>query len=360
MSKTFEIIPSGIDYIKRYYKDKKYNYSYQENRNFTVNIVSWDGGWILTKFANEIQKSLKNNGISVKISKDFDNNCDINHYVTPLFEKKCNDHTTFMITHVTHRYYLDDIKELTNKGAIGICMSKDTWSKLISAGISPYRLCYINPAQDSVIKPRKIKLGFFNRIYDDNRKRDNMILDVCKAIDPDVFSFEIMGAGWDAIVEQMEMMKFEVNYYSEFDKEKYNSIVPGLDYFCYFGTDEGAMGYLDAVAAGVKTIVTPQGYHLDTPVPITYPVNTIYEIIKTLNEIAKPFYEAVDFSNLWTWENFTSKHMEIWNYMLSNQSMDELFRNRGWYEDGIYSLMINSVFNMRPLGERIKNKFGND
>jgi len=46
--------------------------------------------------------------------------------------------------------------------------------------------------------------------------------------------------------------------------------------------------------------------------------------------------------------------------MLSNQSMDELFRNRGWYEDGIYSLMINSVFNMRPLGERIKNKFGND
>ena len=37
------------------------------------------------------------------------------------------------------------------------------------------------------------------------------------------------------------------------------------------GMDEGQMGVLDAHAAGVKTIVTSQGYHLDLKNSVTYP-----------------------------------------------------------------------------------------
>lgn len=318
-----------------------------------------ESGWIIYKFGKTVYDTLINLGYDATISNAFDPNADINHYFQPNtigYSKttKVNDKTTFMITHIDTMLKLDQILELTKKGAIGICMSKETRDRLIACGVKPNRICYINPAQDGEITPKKITLGFTYRTYPDNRKRDDIIVDACEGIDPNVFRFSIMGAGWDEIITRLKEKGFEVEYYPEFDKKKYNELMPSFDYYCYFGFDEGSMGYLDAMAAGIGTIITPQGYHLDSGIEITYPVSTVDDIRNALLDIQAKREKHLNFVKTWTWENYTKKHIELWKYVLRNEELSVLLSNRGNYQDGIFSLLLDDLQNDESLFEKIK------
>ena len=364
MSKISRII-AGFPYLwnqyKRNSKEKKYRYHLRDVRDMKINIISPDAasGWIIYKFGKSVYDKLTEMGFNTSLTDGFDPSADINHYFMPnnigySAKTKVDNHTTFMITHVDTELKLDQIKELTDKGAIGICMSLETRDKLISSGVKRNRICYVNPAQDEQIHPRKIALGFTYMIHNDCRKRDDIILDACEEIDPDIFRFVIMGAGWESIVESLRNKGFEVDYYSEFDKQKYNELMPTLDYYCYFGFDEGSMGFLDAMAAGIGTIVTPQGYHLDTDVEITYPVKTLSDIIDAFHDIERKRKKYIDFVNTWTWKNYTLKHLEIWKYMLGAEKLDVLLANRGRYLDGIFSLMLDDLAYYESLGDKLK------
>jgi len=347
--------------FKRYLKEKKYRYYMRNKSNMKINIISPDSksGWIIYKFGISVFNQLQELGYEVSLSDKFDSLSDINHYFLPnnigySSMSKVDKHTTFMITHVDTILKLNQIKELTDKGAIGVCMSLETRDKLIASGVRRNRICYINPAQDGQLKPKKINLGFTYMVHNDSRKRDDIVLDICKEIDPEVFKFVIMGAGWDKIVEGIKDKGFEVDYYAEFDKTKYNELIPQLDYYCYFGFDEGSMGFLDAMAAGVGTIVTPQGYHLDTDVGITYPVRTLKDIIEALLIIERNRKRYIEFANTWTWKNYTLKHLEIWKYMLGAEKLEVLLSNRGRYLDGIFSLMLDDLAYHESLIDKIK------
>lgn len=325
-----------------------------------IHIIAPDAksGWIVYKFGISVYDELKKMGYDVTTSNVFNPDADINHYfmldnIGYNKYSKVDKHTSFMIAHVDSLLKLDQIKELTNKGAVGVCMSLDTMNQMIACGVRRDRICYINPAQDGMLIPKKITLGFTYKVHDDYRKRDDMVVDICKQVSPDYFKFVIMGAGWEKIVSEMEQLGFEVEYYSEFDKQKYNELMPNLDYYCYFGFDEGSMGFLDAVACGIGTIVTPQGYHLDTRCGITYPVRTLDDILDALHEIEAKRKKYVDFVKTWTWENYTLKHLEIWKYLLSCVERSELLKNRGLYNDGIFSLLLDDVKDFEPLIQRI-------
>lgn len=353
-------IPLYWNQLKRFFKEKKYRYHLKEKDNMKINIISPDAksGWIIYKFGKSVYDQLIELGYEATLSDKFDPRADINHYFMPNnvgYSKtsKVDNHTTFMITHVDTALKLNQIKELTDAGAIGICMSLETRDKLIASGVKRNRICYINPAQDGQLKPRKVALGFTYMVHNDSRKRDDIILDVCKEIDPEVFRFVIMGAGWEKIIEGLKENGFEVEYYSQFDKAKYNELIPQLDYYCYFGFDEGSMGFLDAMAAGIGTIVTPQGYHLDTDVEITYPVSTLGDIINALKEIERKRRKYIEFANTWTWKNYTLKHIEIWKYILGIEKLEVLLSNRGRYLDGIFSLMLDDLAYYETLGEKI-------
>jgi len=351
--KNIKYIPQGLRKLERYFKYKKYKYRLKGDGSMKINIIYYESGWILYKFAKCVYDELSQIGIEVTLSQKFNSNANINHYFVPNYTDKVDDLTTFMITHVDTSRKVAQIKEQTDKGGIGICMSRDTKNMLIANGIKANKLCYINPAQDGQIKPRKIILGFTHRVYGDNRKRERMLLDICKEINPDFFRFIIMGNGWEDIVSEMSSMGFEIEYYPEFDKKKYNELMMQLDYYCYFGFDEGSMGYLDAVAAGVGTIVTPQGYHLDTEYGITYPVSTIDEIIDALHEIENKKKMSLKFLKTWTWKNYALKHLEIWKYMLGAENLTSILSTRGWYKDGIYSLLLNDLDSCKSLKEKI-------
>ena len=194
-----------------------------------IHIIAPDAesGWIVYKFGKSVYDELKGMGYEVSMSRVFDPGADINHYfmldnIGYTKYSKVDRNTTFMIAHVDSLLKLDQIKGLTDKGAVGICMSLDTMNQMISCGVRRNRICYINPAQDGILMPKKVSLGFTYKIHDDNRKRDDMVIDICKYISADAFRFVIMGAGWEKIITEIQKMGFEVEYYSEFDKEKYN------------------------------------------------------------------------------------------------------------------------------------------
>ena len=108
----------------------------------------------------------------------------------------------------------------------------------------------------------------------------------------------------------------------------------------YMGFDEGTMGYLDALYAGVGTIVTPQGYHLDAHCPIDYPCRTIDDFRGALLDLQDKRKTKIESVKAWTWDNYTKKHVAIWKYLLKRESLCELFNDQHLYEDGIYSVFL--------------------
>lgn len=303
-----------------------------------VHVVYDGDGWIIGKFAARMKEELEKRGYRCTVGGAVDPSADINHHV---IYDSCSlvvpYRETFMITHVDSYNKLELLKHNLQKALLGICMSRETMEKLAAYGVPREKLCYINPAQDGVIKPKKYVLGITHKTHDDHRKNENVLVDLCRFLNPDYFAFKIMGAGWDRIVETLVDMGFQVDYYSEFIYEEYLKLMPSLDYYLFWGFDEGSMGYLDALRAGVETIVTPQGYHLDVKDGITYPCRTIPEFREALLHLQHKREKIVQSVDTWTWGNFVEKHLEVWNYLLGNE--DTIYKNQHMYEDGIFSVL---------------------
>lgn len=120
-----------------------------------INLVVAESGWILHKFAIKMKEELDKLGYESYISNVPDPKCDINHYIAyhnyePV--RGCND--TMMITHVDSLNKINLIKTQLRIAHMGICMSKETMGQLVANGVSREKLCYINPPQDGVIKPK--------------------------------------------------------------------------------------------------------------------------------------------------------------------------------------------------------------
>ena len=305
-----------------------------------VKLVCQESGWILEKFALRMKEGLEKKGIRAEIGPNVDLAADINHHIAfHIYEPISDARDTLMITHVDSLNKVNQLKAQLEVARIGICMSRETMNYLVSCGIQREKLCYINPAQDGVIKPKKYVLGITHRNYDsmDKRKRISALVDICQQIDPDYFKFMIMGMGWEDVVEQLRKMKFEIDYFPDFDYVTYGKLISSLDYYLFWGFDEGSMGYLDALAAGVGTIVTPQGFHLDVPNGITYPCRVISDFVNVLVDLQNKRKRIVNSVSEWNWDRYVDKHLEVWKYLLGNE--EDIYINKHKYEDGIFSVL---------------------
>lgn len=132
-------------------------------------------------------------------------------------------------------------------------------------------------------------------------------------------------------------MGYEVEYYSDFDYDLYTNLIPALDYYLFWGFDEGSMGYLDALAAGVETIVTPQGFHLDVKDGITYPCRVVDDFVEVLLELQNKRKKRIEAVEKWTWSSYVDKHLEVWKYILGADKT--VYNNKHMYEDGIFSVL---------------------
>lgn len=288
-----------------------------------INIISYEDVdlWILGKFAKKMYENLQLLGYDVKISNEPDPLFDINHHIYYLDYKGIpNNIDTLMITHVDNLSKFRDLKSKLNKEVYGICMSHDTLNYLVNLGIERERLCFINPAHDNVIKTKKINIGITCRVQADGRKREYLIDEITDVIDPGLFKFTVMGDGWRDVLNRVEEKGFEVEYYEDFIYNKYISLFEAFDYYLYTGMDEGQMGFIDAAHAGIKTIVTRQGYHLDALGGLTYDYETSNELKGIFEKINKDKLALINSVKSWNWNDYTKKHLEIWKYLYNKKN----------------------------------------
>jgi len=94
------------------------------------------------------------------------------------------------------------------------------------------------------------------------------------------------------------------------------------DYYFYPGLDEGSMGLLDALALGVPTISTPQGFHLDIPGGLTYGFWDFPEMLGIFQRIAKERQDRIGVTNRFSWDEYARRHSVIWRAVLTEGDVD--------------------------------------
>lgn len=281
--------------------------------------------WILQKIAENLCESLVSAGHIASVSEYPDSSADIIHHMSWAFSNiKVAQPSTMLITHLDDFHKVRQVKEmLASTVSVGVCMSSHTMHYLINQGVPEEKLFYISPAHDALLAPRRIVIGVTTRLYPDGRKRESLLKGLAERISLSAFEFRIFGEGWDAIVPVLEKAGAEVTYFRESDdyRKDYEimlSEIPKFDFYLYLGLDEGSLGTLDALCAGVPTIVTPQGFHVDLPGGITHPVVTESDLVSVFSEIQSgPWMRRSAVSGL-TWGSYASKHLALWQSLLTH------------------------------------------
>lgn len=306
-----------------------------------IRIVCYEDvdAWILGKFALKMHENLKLMGIESDIAKTPDLTADINHHIIYIdYNGSKSTIDTLMVTHIDNIEKKNQLSGQLNSAEMGICMSRESVNILTTLGLPRGKICYVNPAHDGIIVPRKLIIGITCRVQEDGRKREFFLNKLAHDISPSQFAFKIMGDGWNTQVEYLRKKGYSVDYTNHFIYDEYIKLIPALDFYLYMGQDEGQMGFIDALAAGVETIVTPQGYHLDAQDGISYPFNTYEELRDILQSIAAKREKLFNSVSTWNWSDYTKKHVEIWEYLIAkknNKSFSPPVRN---YNDGIFSV----------------------
>ena len=288
-----------------------------------VHIVCYEDvhGWILGKFALKLQEHLLPLGVAASISKQPDPQADINHHIIYYdYDGRKTTTDTVMVTHIDTDWKRERLGQQLVNAAMGICMSAETVDNLTAAGLPREKLCFVNPGHDGEMRARRTIIGITSKVQPSGCKREGILLELAQRISPDEFQFRIMGAGWDEHVKKLRLAGFTVDHWNAFDRTEYLKLMPSLDYYLYLGMDEGSMGYMDALAAGVPTIVTTQGYHLDAPGGITHGWSQPDELIRIFEGISREKRLRQQAVASWTWPEYAKRHLAIWTYLLAQKT----------------------------------------
>lgn len=321
-------------------------YMDDEKKHKTVCLVlsQENRSWIIEKFAHRLAENLPEFGFQPVISYRPSPSADINHWMSYAFaNESVSTLSSMFITHIDDPYKLALVRnELRDFVDMGICMSNQSRLDLCRAGVPPVKLAFVLPAHDADIAPRRITIGLTTRVYPDGRKREALLARLADDIPLDAFRFEIYGSGWEAVVPRLRAGGATVDYFpgtADYvaDYAQMKDALRYFDYYLYLGLDEGSMGTLDALAAGVRTIVTPQGFHLDLANGITHEVTDYADVNRVFSALSRDWRERVDSVSSLTWRNYARRHSLIWGAMLSGEPPDatleppvqELSRPRG-------------------------------
>ncbi len=289
-----------------------------------INIVCYEDPdtWICGKIAKRLTDALVALGHDATLGNQVVASAEINHHVIYLsYQGASTGVHTLMVTHIDNALKLGRLKEGLKTARAAVCISREGVRNLIDLGMNPAQLDYAHMGHDGKAIPRRIVVGISTRLYPDGRKHESDFVRLVQAIRPEDFSFKIMGFGWAPIVDSMQKQGFEVTYRQDFEYDSYLRMLSTLDYFLYLGEDEGSAAYIDALSAGVKTIVKPQGFHLDAPGGITHAFNTYTELETVMKSIADDRQRRVQSVAPWTWDNYARKHLLIWESCLAGGSL---------------------------------------
>ena len=294
-----------------------------------VCLVLKDRGWILEKMAKRLSEQLIKWNVTSEIAFTPSPSADVNHWM--YYNDLQGDFlglNTLMITHVDRPIKLHVLKQRLKKADMGICMSRMALDQLVSSGIPPQKLCYITPAHDGDIKPKRIVIGITSQIRMDGAKREYVLVQMAQTIRLDAFHFDIIGPNWDNVIPYFEAAGATVNYNTGSQKDNLEHLrlvrecINRMDYYLYMGWDEGSMGFLDALAAGIPTIVTPQGFHLDINNGITYSFVDSEQLCSIFNHLAEERQNRINSVAGLTWDAYAQKHAILWRSLVEGGNKD--------------------------------------
>lgn len=276
-----------------------------------INLVNYEMSLvngILSKFAWKMNEELDKLGIPNVVTDRPDAKYDVNHHIIYVNYHHVDSVNTVMITHINNEQKVKTAKEAMKTADIGVCMDQQTLDELVAEGVPREKLHYVVPAHDNVLLP--IPVAILTNVYADGVKRETMLNELAKHIDPKRFLFRIMGKNWG--VDALRALGLQIEYHPEFGRAVQDTILINSKYYLYFGLDKGSMALLDAKLAGVKTIAPLDGYHRHTGVD--YPFTTQNELNAIFSELAKnPLPQ-------FTWENYTKEHVKIWERLSRDRS----------------------------------------
>lgn len=297
-----------------------------------VCLVLEDGfrGWIIEKFAVRLEKELRAWGVNPWIAPEPSAEADVNHWMfyghawqqLVNLDRELVGWHSMMITHVDDPLKTKMIQEVIGRGMhMGVCMSRMTAAELVSRGIDATRLCYVTPGHDDVAKPRRLRVAITSRVRSDGMKREWLLVRLAERVALDLFHFEIIGKGWEPLIPHLEAAGATVRHFPEtgdFDAD-YGVLLERLracDYYLYLGLDEGSMGLFDALAAGLETIVTEQGFHLDIEGAIDHGFTEADELVEIFEQIAARRRRKLAVVERLSWGEYARKHAVLWRACL--------------------------------------------
>jgi hypothetical protein len=285
-------------------------------------------GWIIEKMCRRLADELYSLGCNVSIGDSARGDADVNHFT--LFWWMPSDaprQSTVAITHIDDTHRLKLARAAIDVAELAICMSSMTMKQLVNDGNDRKKLCYVQPALDDGLVPRRIVIGIASKVYPDGRKREGLLERLAKDMDLPAFHFEIFGTGWDRPADALRRAGALVSITEnsdnpDHDYQRLRLRIPFFDYYLYLGLDEGSLGTLDALAAGVSTIVTPQGFHVDLPHGITHPFWDYKGLRKIFDKIQEERNLRVRAVQSLTWRTYAEKHLLIWHQLLAGRAAE--------------------------------------
>lgn len=284
--------------------------------------------WILGKLTNCLADELRRQGETVEIGQMPDPAADINHHIIYLgYDGKPSSLDTMMITHIDTADKVAQLRHLLAVAGMGICLSADTMHKLSALGLPRRKLSFINfpSPQQGNIQVHKISIGITSRCYLHGSKREYLLGQLAQHLPRNSFIFHIMGHGWDAVIHELRRHGSEVVYHGDFDPNVYRQLWQLLDYYLYLGQDEGSTGFLDAMEAGVPAIATPQGFHLDLPIGLSYAFNDFEDLRQIFNELYEERNSRRNAIGGLTWPGFALKHLVVWREAINRRTGRNLY-----------------------------------
>jgi len=292
-----------------------------------VRLVLKDRGWILEKIAKRLAEYLPRWNVKAEIDQFPSSSVDVNHWMLYYDTGgKFVSKNTLGITHVDRRAKLHVLKRRLESADMGICMSRMMVEQLVALGAPRDKLCFISPAHDGLVKPKRIVVGITTQIRPDGAKRESILVEVAKKTHLGNFHFEIIGPNWQRVIPILKAAGATVNYneghYTKSNESHLALVVDALtrfDYYLYMGWDEGSMGILDALAAGIPTIATPQGFHLDIESGITHPFIDSKDLHEIFMRLGNERQSRIDGVKHLTWDEYARKHAAVWHAIVGGE-----------------------------------------
>ncbi len=326
------------------------------SKSLTVNLVldEQNRGWIIEKMAHKLCGALQSIGVDARLTAAPTSDVDVNHFMIFHYVTPCDPAlNTMCVTHVDDAFKISLLKQHIKAGVrAAFCMSSMTARQLAEAGVDTDRLTFILPAHDGRVKPRRIVIGITSNCYEDGRKREWMLERLAREISLSAFEFQIFGRGWEKTAQHLReggalVTIVEPSQDYGADYERIVESIPKFDYYFYPGLDEGSLGTLDALAAGVPTIITRQGFHLDIPHAITHGFWDYDELKSIFLSVVAERALRIEGGGGLTWEAYARAHAEIWRSLIASDELPdrpELFesaQSRSYPVQGYASIMLN-------------------